>query len=124
MEDGFQDALETLMLAEPDLAADVAARLARKTVPVGRETLDQLVEDTLWALGVEASFGRAVALGYAELAGEVPAERLEAFRGCLHDAGDTGPTLGRIMAECLPPVLAHGDGETLVRFQRSSVAMA
>jgi len=120
----LHESLEPLALADPESAVAVAARLARKTVPVSREALDRLVEEALWALGVEVAFGRAVALGYAELAGEVPSERLEAFRGCLHEAGDTGPTLGRIMAECLPPVLAHGDGETFARFQQAWEAMA
>lgn len=124
MKDASQDALDLLRPADPDLAAAVAARLARKAAPVSREALDQLVEEALWALGVEVSFGRAVALGYAELVGEVPFERLESFRGCLRNAGDTGPTLGRIMAECLPPVLAHGDAETRTRFQRVWGAMA
>ena len=120
----LHESLEPLALADPESAAAVAARLARKTAPVSRMALDRLVEDALWALGVEVSFGRAVALGCAELVGEVPPERLETFRGCLHAAADTGPARGRIMAECLPPVLAYGDGETLAGFQRAWEAMA
>jgi hypothetical protein len=116
--------IEPLALADPGLAGAVAARLARKAVPVSGEALDRLVEDSLWALGVEVSFGRAVALGYADLVGEVPPEALDVFRGGLREAGDTGPTLGRIMAECLPPVLAQGNGETFAGFQRAWKAMA
>ncbi len=118
------ESLKPLALADPGLAAEVAARLASKTAPVGRREVDLLVAATLQALGQEASFGRAVALGFAELVGEVPPGHLETYHICLHQAGDTGPTLGRIMAECLPPVLAHGDAETLRRFQLAWAAMA
>lgn len=124
MTSDLHKALEPLALADPESAAAVAARLARKTAPVGREALDRLVEEALWALGVEVSFGRAAALAYAGLAGEVPPERLETFRACLREVVGTGPTLGRIMAECLPPVLAFGDGETLARFKEAWEAMA
>ena len=56
----------------------------RKPGRCSRIALDRLVADTIWALSVEVSFGRAVALGYAELVGEVPAERLETYHsyGC------------------------------------------
>ncbi|MCU0561330.1 MAG: hypothetical protein MUD16_14200 [Desulfobacterales bacterium] len=124
MQSDLHASLEPLALADPESAAAVAARLARKTVPVGREALAQLVAEALWALGMEVSFGRAAAMAYAELAGEVPPERLESLRVCLHNAAGTGPASGRIMAECLPPVLAHGDGETLARFQEAWQAMA
>jgi hypothetical protein len=124
MKVNLHESLEPLARADPESAAAVAARLARKTVPMRREALDQLVEEAIWALGVELSFGRTAALAYAGLAGEVPPERLETFRACLREAAGTGPTLGRIMAECLPPVLALGDGETVTRFKGAWVAMA
>jgi nitric oxide reductase NorD protein len=124
MKTDLHESLEPLALADPESAAAVAARLARKTAPVDRGALDRLVEEALWALGVEVSFGRAAALAYAGLAGEVPPERLETFCACLREAAGTGPTLGRIMAECLPPVLALGDGETLLRFKEAWEAMA
>jgi nitric oxide reductase NorD protein len=116
--------LEVLALADPGLAASVAERLKRKTAPVDPELLDQLVAESLKALASEESFGRAVALGYAELIGEVSFSALEAYRCSLRGAGDIGPTLGRIMAECLPPVIVKGDAETLAQFQRAWAAMA
>ena len=120
----LKESLMPLALADPESAAAVTVRLACKQVPVPREALDQLVEEALWALGEEVSFGRAVALGYAELVGEVSPGHLDTFRGCLRRAGGIGPTLGRILAECLPPVLVHGDAETLARFQLAWEAMA
>lgn len=124
MKDAPQYDLDSLRLADPGLAASVAERLRRKPPPVGSEFLDQLVAETLWALAIEVSFGRAVALGYAELIGEVSRSALDAYRCSLHHAGDTGPTLGRIMAECLPPVLVNGDAETLAEFHRAWQVMA
>ena len=120
----LHQSLEPLALANPELAAEVASRLARKTAPVERQTIEELVEEALWAFDTEASFGWAVALGYAELVAEVPAKRLEIYRAWLRDAGEKGPTLGRILAECLPPVLVHGDEETLSRFKQAWDAMA
>ncbi len=123
MQSDLHESLTPLALADPESAAAVAARLACKAVPVNRESLDQLVREALWALGMEVSFGRAVALGFADLIGEAPPERLRTLEDSLRQAGETGPTLGRIMAECLPPVLAHGDAETLARFQLAWAAM-
>jgi hypothetical protein len=54
--------------------------------------LDQLVAESLRALAIEVSFGQSVAVGYAELIGEVPSAALEAYRSSLRHAGDTGPT--------------------------------
>jgi hypothetical protein len=100
--------LETLGVADPHLAERLAQRLARKTAPVPAELVGLLVADTLWALGVEISFGEALAAGFADLAGEAPAERLETYRAWLREAGDSGPTLGRILAGGLPAILRCG----------------
>jgi hypothetical protein len=112
-----------LDLADPELARSVAARLARKVVPVAPEQIRLLVSETLWALAIELSFGQTVAAGYAELIGEVSPDRVDAYRRCVRAGGQAGPTSGRIMAECLPPVLVHGDAVLLSGFRRVWVAM-
>lgn len=124
MENAFQDALETLMLADPESAEAVTARLARKTVPVSREALDQLVEEAIWALGVEISFGQAVAGGLAELIGAVAPAGLDLFRRHVRNAAHAGPAQGRIMAECLPAVLQCGAANVLDGFLQAWRAMA
>ena len=88
------------------------------------DRIERLITDTVWALGMEVSFGRAVALGYAQLVAEAPAGCLETYHRWLRDVGVKGPTLGRILAECLPPALVHGDAETLNRFRHVWDAMA
>ena len=75
-----------------------------------------LVEQALWALGEEMAFGRAVGQGCAELVGSAGPESRRIYTERVRAALRTGPTLGRIMAECLPSVLAHGDAECLERF--------
>jgi hypothetical protein len=113
-----------LDLADPEQARSVAARLARKVVPVAPEQIRLLVSETLWAFAIELSFGQTVAAGYAELIGEVSPDRVDAYRRCVRAGGQAGPTSGRIMAECLPPVLVHGDAVLLSRFRRLWAAMA
>ncbi len=117
--------LKPLAAADPELAEAVAGRLARKRAPVGPEALEALVVESLRALGEEVSFGRAAALGWADLiVGEVSSGTMETFRSFLRRAIATGPARGRIMAECLPPVLVHGDAETLARFEQAWGAVA
>ncbi len=118
------ESLEPLALADPELALSVAERLARQPGTIEAWPIKRLITDTIWALGVEASFGRAVALGYAELIADAPAERIAIFHRWLRKVGEKGPTLGRIAAECLPPVLRHGDAETLGRFEQAWKALA
>jgi hypothetical protein len=117
------DPLGLLDSADPELAIAVAARLARKAAPVEAEQISLLVSETLWALAIEPFFGRTVAAGYAELVGEIASERVDAYRHAVRAAGRTGPTPGRILAECLPPVLVHGDVGLLSRFHRVWAAM-
>ena len=117
-------ALESLSRADPELAARVAERLARKPWAPDPALLDWLASETIWALGVEISFGQAVAAGVAELVGEVAPECLDVFRRHVRDAAHAGPTQGRIMAESLPAVLQCGDAEVLDGFLKAWRAMA
>jgi hypothetical protein len=117
-------ALEPLSRAAPELAVRVAVRLARKPEAPGPALLDWLASETIWALGVEISFGQAVAEALAELVGAVAPERLELFRRHVRDAASVGPTQGRIMAERLPAVLQCGDANVLDGFLKAWRAMA
>jgi len=113
------DPIEQLAVMDPHLAADIAARLAQKPVTIQGKDLAGLVAETLWGLSQEISFGRAVAHGVADLAGEVSAERLQHYRELVRHAGKKGPTLGRIMATYLVPVLKHGDDRLLEHFLKT-----
>jgi len=117
-------ALEPLSRADPELAARVAERLARKARVPDPALLERLASETIWALGVEISFGQAVAAGFSELIGTVTAERLDVFCRHVRAAAHAGPAQGRIMAESLPAVLQCGAANVLDGFLKAWRAMA
>jgi hypothetical protein len=117
-------ALEPLSGADPELAARVAERLARNAWASDPALLDRLASETIWALGVESSFGQAVASGLADLIGAVTPERLDVFCRHVREAAHAGPTLGRIMAESLSAVLQCGAANVLDGFFEAWRAMA
>jgi nitric oxide reductase NorD protein len=117
-------ALEPLSRADPELATRVAERLARTPWRADPELLERLASETIWALGVEISFGQAVAGGLADLIGAAAPERLDVFCRHVRDAAHAGPTQGRIMAERLPAVLQCGAANVLDGFLKAWRAMA
>jgi nitric oxide reductase NorD protein len=110
------DLLSPLRAADPDLFSTVKTSLESKAVADLEEDVAVLVEETIWALSLERSFGQAVARGYAHLIGEVASIQFYRYRELVRSFGKQGPTLGRMMAEHLVPVLIHGDGPFLKRF--------
>ncbi|MFH0726255.1 MAG: hypothetical protein V2B19_07915 [Pseudomonadota bacterium] len=105
MQPPSEDPLATLHLADPEMAASVAAGLNQKGIPVSFPDLSLMGAEIIWGLSLERSFGQALARGYVSLMGEVPEAILAQYRKTVRKAGGEGPTLGRIMAEHLPPVL-------------------
>jgi len=112
-------ALEPLQTADPELAATVASVLNRKDRPLAPEAVAMLTERTLWALSEEISFGRDFAIGYVGLLGAVDADRIDLYAAMVRRAGRNGPTLGRLMALHLPPVLRCGGADLLADFRRA-----
>lgn len=110
------DAIRQLHLADPGLAAEVKIALSQKIVSVSDQDLATLSEETIWALSLEISFGRSVGKGYADLVGETSSENFNRYRELIRYFGEKGPTLGRIMAEHLVPILKHGNHLFLNRF--------
>ena len=108
--------LKQLAIADPDLAGEVQSILAQKTSPASDRDIALLVDETLWALSEEISFGREVALGYAGLSGEADAQMIARYRDLVREFGRKGPTMGRIMATHLVPVCKYGDNRLLKHF--------
>jgi hypothetical protein len=77
----------------------------------------------LWGLSLEISFGRTLALSFADLIGRASPQKIECYRNLVRKFGKQGPTLGRIMAEHLVPVLKHGDTRLLKRFLQTLEVM-
>ncbi|MEJ2657207.1 MAG: VWA domain-containing protein [Desulfobacterales bacterium] len=117
------DLLKSLQTADPDLFEAVKTSLESKTVAVLEEDVTVLVEESLWALSLEVSFGRSVAKGFSNLVGEVDSSHFHRYRTLIRSFGNQGPTIGRIMAEHLVPVLRHGDGLFLERFLHTAETM-
>jgi nitric oxide reductase NorD protein len=111
-----RDLIIPLRAADPDLFAAVNSSLENKAVAVFEEDVAVLVEETLWALSLERSFGQSVAKGYSILIGEVCGIQFHRYRELVRSFGAQGPTLGRIMAEHLVPVFIHGNDRFLERF--------
>ncbi|MCP4113323.1 MAG: hypothetical protein GY749_48630 [Desulfobacteraceae bacterium] len=68
-----------------------------------------------WIALQESSFGLAIAQGYTELEETVPGQ-IQKYCELIRKAAQDGPTLGRIMATYLVPVLKHGTDGFLDKF--------
>jgi len=77
-----------------------------------------LIEATIWGLSQETAMGEAVAKGLLSLTSQVPDDRLRTYVALVRRAADTGPTLGRIWAIFLAPVMMLDDA-FLDRFQNT-----
>ena len=104
---------ERLKVIDPDLALDVETRLNAAMAPIEPGDLETLVSDTLWALSQEIAFGKAVAIGYAELLAKIDRKSFAVFRAAVRKAGRQGPTIGKLFAIHLVPVFLSGDRELL-----------
>jgi hypothetical protein len=111
-----EDPLKPLAIADPDLAKMVADALDQKGCPVSNQIITLLVEETLWGLARELSFGQTLAIGYTDLMGDVDLKKIYRYRDLVRSFGRNGPTLGRIMAEHLVPVIKYGGNLFLERF--------
>ncbi len=102
-----QDLLNKLDLFDPDTGKKVRSDLQNCRTAVSPEMLAVLVDETIWGLSLETSFGLAVARGMLLLICRDPS-CLHRYQAAIHLAGEKGPTLGRLMATHLVPVLLSG----------------
>lgn len=115
-----EDPLAALTLADPGVSASVSAALKRKAIPISRADLFRMVTEIIWGLTLETSFGEAIAEGYMRLVGEVPNFVVAEYRRSVRKAGEEGPTLGRLIARHLPPVLEVLDPDLTDRFHTAA----
>ena len=76
IENDKTDPLSELSVVDPDLAETVIAGLKKKNSQMAAQHIAMLVEETLWALSQEISFGHSVAIGYVGLIEEVSTEKI------------------------------------------------
>ncbi len=108
--------LQELHTFDPETANTVKAQLDRMDARVSAETLSLLVDDTIWGLCMEVTFGHVIAEGFLDLIAGDSVDQIERYRALVRKAGETGPVIGRIMATYLVPVLISGDDRLLDRF--------
>jgi nitric oxide reductase NorD protein len=111
------DPLAMLHIASPATAGKIRSRLEDPGRPLDADILSLIVNDTIGALAQETSFGESLAEGYAVLVGRVSREGVERYHRLVREASASGPTLGRLMAEALVPILVSGDDDFLNRFR-------
>jgi len=111
-----ENSLKLLAVADPDLADMISAGLKKKKRPVSSENIKMLVDETLWGMSSEISFGHAIAEGYIKLIENINRDKLLQYRDLTQKAGKVGPTFGRLMAIYLVFVIKHGDHRILKMF--------
>jgi hypothetical protein len=114
--------LTRLAVADPGFAAEVETILKTAATSVHQNDLVLLVNDTLWALSQEIAFGRAVGLGYAQLLA-VRNRKIKAYQSIVRKAGRNGPTVGKILATHLAPVLMSDDEDLFDGFMTTCQVM-
>ncbi|MDM8515612.1 hypothetical protein QUF76_05380 [Desulfobacterales bacterium HSG16] len=97
--------IDYLAVADPDLAKRIAPFLLKKASLISEANRKILIDETLWALTEETTFGHAVGIGLASLLGEVDSNRIDVYCRKIREAGEKGPTLGRLTAMYYAPVL-------------------
>jgi hypothetical protein len=108
--DPQRDPLAELFIFDPDTAELVLAGLEQLEAPVSPDALGLLVDETIRGLTHEVSFGRAVAGGLLSLIKCVDMTVVRRYCKKIRTACKSGPTLGRLVATHLAPILATGDG--------------
>jgi fructose-specific component phosphotransferase system IIB-like protein len=116
--------LQELHTFDPETANTVATALNQMDLAVPPEAMALLVDETIWGLCTEVTFGHAIAKGFLDLIAAGRLERIDRYRDLVRKAGETGPTIGRIMATYLVPVLTSGDDGLLDRFLSAVRIMA
>ncbi|MBA4368018.1 MAG: hypothetical protein C0403_10335 [Desulfobacterium sp.] len=111
------DPLKPLYLFDPEFAQRVKERMDSFHIQPSQTSIDIFVEETLWGISQELSFGKAFAEGYLLLMEDSDQQTLDQYKTLIRKAEkDSGPTLARIMAEALVPILKINDPAFLEHF--------
>jgi hypothetical protein len=114
--DTAADYIKELSFADPEIAKSVKEKIEQKRIRLSERQARMLFEEVTWALSLEYSFGNALAAGYISLYETFKPDKVEKYKKLVRKAGEEGPTLGRIFAEHLVPVIADGDENLLESF--------
>ena len=110
------DPVKKLSFADPSIAKAIRESLEKRNITLTADLARILADEVTWALSEEHAFGSALAEGYICLFGRQTWDKVQIYKELVRKAGETGPTLGRIMAEHLVPVFLYGDEALLENF--------
>jgi len=119
-----RDPLAELNIFDPETAELVLAGIERLEALISSDALGLLVDETIRALTHQVSFGRSVAGGFLSLIECTDMTVVRRYCEQVRIAGKSGPTLGRIVATHLAPILATGDGRLEKRFLQTVSIMS
>lgn len=108
--------LKQLFVADPETARKVESALSRMPLPPSRETVMLLCEETIWGLSIEESFGASLAEAYPALIADAGPEYLATYRKLTRKAARIGPTVAKLYADSLVPVLLTGNDSFVEKF--------
>ncbi len=111
-----QDPLAYLACADPDLARQIKDGISASSCAYPAHTIRFLVDEILWGVVQELSFGQAYARGIAAVIRESGEVQLQRYCTLVRKAGENGPTLGKLFAEALVPVVVYAQGRFIDRF--------
>jgi hypothetical protein len=114
--------LDKLQIADPDTYFRIKERLALITPTPGDEAVSLLADATIWGLSQTGGVGEALVKGVLSLIARASHEQLNKYITLVRQAAETGPTLGRIMATFLAPVVMV-DAPFLTYFQKTTGIM-
>ncbi|MGD8367452.1 MAG: hypothetical protein PVG78_07420 [Desulfobacterales bacterium] len=118
------DPILLLDAADPELAGQVRAALDSTGKKIDPGRLEAIAADTVEALSLEPSFGRAVGSGLAALAADTPDTLWKRYRTLIREAAGRGATFGRHIAESLVPVIRSGEPALTDRFMATVQVLA
>ena len=90
MKENTESLLDKLATADPEIAKMVAAGLVEREEQVSLPVLSLLVDDVIWALTQEHSFGISLATGYLSLIQKSKENNIPQYHNVVRTAGEEG----------------------------------
>ncbi|MBC2710898.1 MAG: hypothetical protein HGJ94_07855 [Desulfosarcina sp.] len=115
--------MDHLAIADPKAAQRMHGHLTGSDPSTYIQCLARVVDEVIEALAVEISFGRVLADGMGRMLAGGAMVDLDRYRARVKDAAVRGPTLARLFAQHLVPVLVCGDASLADRFEETTRIM-
>ena len=114
--------LDKLRIFDPETYVWVKGRVDMIAPPPSDRAVGLLVEETIWGLSQEPGMGAALARGIVHLLSVDSQTAIGKYVQLVHQAAETGVTLGRIVAQFSAPVVHNGEALTR-QFEKTMAIM-